>query len=454
MATSLEDIKKGVDEIGVLHTQFKTEFETFKTNQDTLIKEKMVVIADEFGKKHEALQRELDGIKAREAQALVPGPDPDQVKQDHKLNILFAKHRQDFQAEHVKNGNEKNFPEFTPEGADYKKYVRVFWKAVRTSQHVPQGISLNALTPDEQKDMAVGSDPDGGYFVAPPTIADTVVRRIFETSPIRELASSRNIGTREYVVPEDPSDVGVGWVAERQVRTPTQTVNPSRKIIPAQEEYAEPVVTQQLLEDSMFDLEAYLSDKLSDKFNRWENAAFVNGDGVGKPRGFMTYPTQIVNTGDFNYWNQLEQINSGTNGMFNYTGLIRLITALKEPFQANACFLVRRQVLYHIMVLTDANGRLIFQPILNGQFDKTPLLGYPIRYATDMPDVAVTSPVTGVNAMAFGDFRQGYQIVDRVGLSMIRDNITVKGSVLLYTRKRVGGDVINFDAIKIHSLAA
>jgi HK97 family phage major capsid protein len=106
------------------------------------------------------------------------------------------------------------------------------------------------------------------------------------------------------------------------------------------------------------------------------------------------------------------------------------------------------------MTLTDPNGRLIFQPILNGNFDKTPLLGYPIRYATDMPDAAATSPVTGVNAMAFGDFGQGYQIVDRVGMSMIRDNITVKGSVLIYTRKRVGGDVINFDAIKIHSLAA
>jgi HK97 family phage major capsid protein len=449
MAVTLEEIKKGVDEIGVLHTQFKSEFETFKTNQDTLIKEKMVLLSEELGKKHEEVQRELDGIKAREAQRRDP-----ENPEDRKLNLVFAKHRQDFQSEHVKNGNEKQFPDFTPEAADYKKYVKVFWKAVRTSQHIQQGISLNSLTPEEQKDMAVGSDPDGGYFVAPPTIADTVVRRIFETSPMRELASSRNIGTREYVVPEDPSDVGVGWVGERQTRTTTQTINPSRKIIPAQEEYAEPAITQQLLEDSMFDMEAYLSDKLSDKFSRWENAAFVNGTGVNMPRGFMTYPTQIILSGDFNYWNQLEQINSGQNGAFTYTGLVKLITSLKEPFQQNACFLIRRQSLYHVMVLTDANGRLIFQPILNGQFDKTPLLGYPLRYATDMPDASAGSPVTGVNAMAFGDFRQGYQIVDRVGLSMIRDNITAKGSVLIYTRKRVGGDVINFDAIKIHSLAA
>ena len=248
--------------------------------------------------------------------------------------------------------------------------------------------------------------------------------------------------------------MGAGWVAERQARTATQTFNPARKIIPAQEMYAEPAITQQLLEDGLFDIEKYLIGRLADKFSRVENTAFVNGTGVGQPRGFMTYPTTVVSTGNFTGWNVLEQINSGSAGAFTYTGLVRLITALKENFQNNAKFLIRRQSIYHIMILTDSNGRLVFQPILNGNFNKTPLLGYDLRYATDMPDVndSFGSPVTAVNPMAFGDFSQGYQIVDRVGLSMIRDNLTAKPNILLYTRKRTGGDVVNFDAIKIHSL--
>jgi HK97 family phage major capsid protein len=168
----------------------------------------------------------------------------------------------------------------------------------------------------------------------------------------------------------------------------------------------------------------------------------------------MTYPTLNINGGDWYFWgNYLEQVNSGTSGQITYAGLTRLITSLKESFQANACFLIKRQSMWGILNLTDSNGRLIFQPILNGNFNDTPLLGYPLRYATDMPNASnLGSPVAAVNAVAFGDFKQGYQIVDRIGLSMIRDNITVKGTVLLYTRKRVGGDVINFDAIKILSL--
>jgi HK97 family phage major capsid protein len=155
----------------------------------------------------------------------------------------------------------------------------------------------------------------------------------------------------------------------------------------------------------------------------------------------------VVNTGTFTGWNQLEQINSGSPGEFTYTGLTKLVTSLKEPFQNNAKFLIQRQAIYYILNLTDGNGRLIFQPLVNGNLNKTPLLGYELRYATDMPGVATAS-----NAMAFGDWKQGYKIVNRVGLSILRDPYTAKPFILVYTRKRTGGAVVNFDAIKIHSL--
>jgi HK97 family phage major capsid protein len=297
------------------------------------------------------------------------------------------------------------------------------------------------LTVEEMKDMSVGSDPDGGYWITPPTISNEVIRRIFETSPMREISSVQVIGTRDYILPEDPNDVGAGWVAETATRSNSTTFNPQRRVITANEEYAQPAVTQQMLEDSMIDIEAYLAMRLADKFERLENTAFVNGTGVGQPRGFLTYPSGTT------WGTQLEQIGSGTSGVFTYTGLVKLITAIKDKYQKNANFLIQRQQVYNIMTLVDGNGRLIFQPIVNGSFNNTPLLGYPLRYATDMPAVGA-----GALSLAFGDFKAGYQIVDRVGLSTIRDNLTSKPNILFYTRKRVGGDVIDFDAIKIQVL--
>jgi HK97 family phage major capsid protein len=258
---------------------------------------------------------------------------------------------------------------------------------------------------------------------------------------MRQVASVQTIGTREYVVPEDPNDVGAGWVAERGPITTTTTMQVSRKTIPAQELYAEPVVTTQMLEDAMINIEDYLSNKISDKFSRVENTAFVNGTGVGQPRGILTY------TSGTTWGSTIEQIGTGSSGAFTYPGLMNLITGIKDKFQARAEFLIRRQSITSIMTLVDGASRLIFQPILNGAFNSTPLLGYKINYAADMPAVA-----GGALAMAFGDFKAAYQIVDRVGMSTIRDNLTSKPNVLFYTRKRVGGDVVDFDAYKIQVL--
>lgn len=419
----LEQIKTNVETVGKAFEEFKGELANLK-GADALLEEKLKKIADEITAKHD---ESMKAIRVMEAYAQRPaGGDSQDIAQKAKNAALFSKMRQAIQGEFLKGSAEVSVDELD-------RYTKAWLRMARAGEKM--------LTVEEMKDMSVGSDPDGGYWVTPPTIANEVVRRVFETSPMREIASVQPIGTREYIVPEDPNDVGAGWVAEQATRSNSTTFNPQRRVITAFEEYAQPAVTQQMLEDSMIEIDTYLAMKLADKFERLENTAFVNGTGVGQPRGILTYASGTT------WGSQIEQIGSGTSGVFTYTGLIKLITAIKDKYQRNAQFLIQRQQVYNIMTLTDSNGRLIFQPILNGNFNDTPLLGYPLRYATDMPVVGA-----GSLSLAFGDWKAAYQIVDRVGLSTIRDNLTSKPNVLFYTRKRVGGDVVDFDAYKLQVL--
>ncbi len=433
-----------LNSLGQNFEQFKLVHQKAQKDRDILLEEAKQKLADEITAKHEEMMKMLSAESARWQRPA--GGDSPEVANEAREAEIFAKHCKSIQIEHQKTvasriGGE---PKWEPDVAQYKRYRKAFLRYLQ----VGEGTNLSMLGADEQKDMFAGIDPDGGYFVTPPTIAEQVEKRIFETSPMWEEAAVQTIGTREYAMPEDFSDIGVGWVAERAPRPTTSTITPSKKLIPAHEEYAEPAVSQQLFEDALFDIETYLADKLTDKFTRNENTAFVAGTGVGQPKGFLSYPLTVITDGStFSGWNQLEGVNSGTSGEFAYSTLTQLVTSLKDAFQSNAKFYVKRQSVYKILNLTDNNGRLIFQPLLSGNLNNTPLMGYPIRYATDMP-----AATAGANVMAFGDMRAAYQIVKRIGMSMLRDPYTAKPNVLLYTRRRVGGDMKNFDALKIYTL--
>jgi HK97 family phage major capsid protein len=422
---SLELIKSSVEQIGKNFEEYKHTADKARTEKDSLLESKMAKLADDISAKHEELQKQFNEAQAK---AQRPVQTDEQISKAEKDAKTFARARRDVQGS-IRVAAEL----YVPNQEQTQKYENAFGQYLR--------IDKDGLEPEIRKDLSVGSDPDGGYWIMPPTIADAVVARVFETSPIRQVASVQAIGTREFVVPEDPNDVGAGWVAERGPVTSTTTMQIARKTIPAYELYAEPVVTTQMLEDSMIDISAYLASKIADKFARVQNTAFVAGTGVGQPRGLTTYASGTT------WGSQLEQIGSTSSGAFTYTGLVKIITAIKDKYQANAKFLVQRQSISSIMLLQDGNGRYIFQPILNGNFNNTPLLGYELVYATDMPAVGA-----GALALAFGDFKAGYQIVDRVGMSTIRDNLTSKPNVLFYTRARVGGDVVDFDAIKLQVL--
>jgi HK97 family phage major capsid protein len=194
-----------------------------------------------------------------------------------------------------------------------------------------------------------------------------------------------------------------------------------------------------------------LAGKQADKFARVEAAAFISGDGVGKPRGFTTYTTAATGDGS-RTWGQLEHVKSGANGAFAASNpadvLFDLEGAFKSAYLANASWVTRRSVVTAVRKFKGSDNNYLWQPGLQAGKPAS-LIGYPITMAEDMPTLA-----TGSLSMALGDFREGYQIVDRQGIRTLRDPYTNKPYVVFYSTKRVGGAVLNFEAIKFIQFAA
>lgn len=295
------------------------------------------------------------------------------------------------------------------------------------------------LSPDEAKALSVGSDPDGGYVVDPDT-SGRVIKKIFETSPIRQYASVQVISTDALEGLRDLDETSFGWVGETSTRTETTTPQLEKWRIPVHEMYAEPRATQKLVDDAAINMESWLADKVADKFARAENSAFVNGTGVDQPRGFLTYPAGSTNPG------QLPQLATGVNGDFasdpnGADKLIDMIHSLKAQYRANAVFAMNRTTLGGLRLLKDSQGRMLWQPSLAAGMPST-LLGYPVASFEDMPSYTTTDAL----AVAFADFAELYQIVDRLGIRTLRDPYTAKPYIKYYSTKRVGGDVANFEA--------
>ena len=291
----------------------------------------------------------------------------------------------------------------------------------------------------EMKALTVNSDPNGGYLTLP-EFGGIIETYVYETSPIRQLASVINIGTDSLEYVTDNDQAGWGWVGETQARPDTYTPQLGKLNIVVNEMYAMPNVSQKMLDDAYVDVEAWLAMKVSEVFARGEATAFVSGDGINKPKGILSY-TSGTNVG----LSQVQQVNSGNATSFTYGGLVSLQNALKEPYQNNATFLTQRASMANLLTIEDDQGRPIFNMMYlqNGGLENT-ILGRPVVFAADMPTVA-----TNAIAMAYGDFRKAYQIVDRTGVRVLRDPYTNKPFIRFYTTKRVGGGMVNFEAIKL-----
>jgi HK97 family phage major capsid protein len=310
------------------------------------------------------------------------------------------------------------------------------------------------LSGDEIKTMSVGSDPDGGYTVTPDT-SGRIIKKVYETSPMRQLASVVTIGTDRL---EGINDLGEGvlggWVGETSSRTTSGTPQLGKWEIPVHEFFAFPKATQKLLDDSMFDIEGWLAAKTADKFVRTENTAFFTGDGVGKPRGLLDYTTAATADATRS-WGTFEHVATGTQASFGTTTngtdkLIDLVYKVKAAYRQGAKFVMARSTVGATRKLKDGQGNYVWQPSLVALQAGT-LLGFGITEAEDMPGITAS---TDTLSIAFGDFKEAYQIVDRQGIRVVRDALTDKPYVGFYTTKRVGGAALNFEAVKFLKFSA
>jgi HK97 family phage major capsid protein len=298
----------------------------------------------------------------------------------------------------------------------------------------------------ELKSLSVGSDPDGGYLVLP-TLESGIRTIAKDTSPIRSLASSVTIGTDSYDVILDISDVESAWVGEKTDRPETDGPGLIKKSIVVHEMYAAPRATQKILDDASMDLGGWLEGKIGARFGEVETNAYAVGDGVNKPRGFLTYETDVA--ADFTRtWGKFQHVISGGATTITADALVRLSLTLRSPYRPNATWLMARETAIQVRQLKDAQGAYLWQAgILEGQPDR--LLGIPVAYDDNMPAVAA-----GTLPIALADFKQTYQIVDRHGIRVIRDNLTAKPYTIFYAYKRTGGDVVDFNALKFLKVAA
>jgi HK97 family phage major capsid protein len=291
----------------------------------------------------------------------------------------------------------------------------------------------------QTKALSVGSDSDGGYLVTP-TLSQNVIAIIRESSPIRALATVETISSDALDIIEDRDEAASGWTTETGAVSDTNTPQVGKRSIPVFEMYAQPKATQKLVDDSAVDIEQWIADKVADVFSRKESTAFVSGNGVSQPRGLLTYAAGTN-------WGQIEQVNSGSSGVVTADGLIKLFYSLKEAYTKRATFLMNRAVVQSVRLLKDTTNQYIWQPGLAAGAPDT-LMGVPVKMASDMPIAAANSL-----SVAVADFKAAYMVVDRINIRILRDPFTDKPFVKFYTTKRVGGDVVNFEAIKLMKLA-
>jgi HK97 family phage major capsid protein len=299
----------------------------------------------------------------------------------------------------------------------------------------------------ELKALSAGSNPDGGYVV-PLEIEQTIDRVLAKVSPIRGIATVRQIGSNVYRKPITTTEAASGWVAETDARPQTNTPQLSAIDFPAMELYAMPAATQTLLDDAQVDIEQWLAGEVQIVFAEQEGAAFVNGNGTTQPKGFLSY-TKVAE-GSW-AWGDIGYVATGVDGAFPASNpadaLIALAYTPKPGYRANGTWVMNRKTESVIRKFKDSTGNYIWQPSVAAGAPQT-LLGFPVVEAEDMPDIGSNS-----FSIAFGDFARGYLVVDRTGIRTLRDPYTAKPYVLFYTTKRVGGGVQNFEAIKLLKFA-
>ncbi len=299
----------------------------------------------------------------------------------------------------------------------------------------------------EGKALNTQVNADGGFLVDPET-SDRIRSVLKSTSSIRAIANVVSVEATSFDVLVDHTDLGSGWATETGSVSETGTPQIDRISIPLHELAAMPKASQRLLDDSAFDVEGWLAERIADKFARAEAQSFISGDGIDKPTGFLTHST--VDNGAW-AWGALGYVPTGADGDFAATNasdsIIDLVYALNAEYRANAAFVMNSKTAGAVRKMKDADGRFLWSDGLAAG-EPARLMGYPVLVAEDMPDIA-----SDAYAIAFGDFHSGYTVAERPDMRVLRDPFSAKPHVLFYASKRVGGDVSDFAAIKLLKFA-
>ncbi len=307
-----------------------------------------------------------------------------------------------------------------------------------------------ALQALEGKSLSAGYDPDGGYLV-PDYLSDRIIKDVSDHSAMRRLSQVVSISTDAVEMLIDRKGADAGWVGETDARPETSTPELAKIRIPVHEMYAKPKATQKLLDDSRIDVENWLAGKVAHKMSEMENHAFTHGNGEGKPKGFLDYEIKIGAAAE---WGKIQGVKTGKNGAFadanGSDALIDLLNCLKPGYLSGAVWLMSRTAMSEVRKLKDKNGHYLWHNGLDGDF-RPRLLGYPVELSDEMPKLNAAAKAYSI---AFGNFKEGYQIVDRSGTRVLRDPFSSKPYVEFYTTRRVGGDVVNSDALKVLEFSA
>ncbi len=323
-----------------------------------------------------------------------------------------------------------------PEKDQPTEHKRAFEAYVRKGE-------THGLFDIEAKSMSVGSNPDGGYLVPAETEAE-IGRLLSNASAMRAISDVRQVSASVYKKPFAITGAASGWIGEAAARPETASATLAELQFPTMELYAMPAATQSLLDDSVVNLDQWIAQEVRTVFAEQESQAFVTGNGVNRPKGFTDY----AKVADASWtWGNIGYIATGVAGAFAASNptdkLIDLAYALKAGFRQNAHWVMNRKTQGVIRKFKDGQGNYIWQPAITAD-GKASLMNFPITESEHMADIATDS-----YALALGDFRQGYLVVDRVGVRILRDPYSSKPYVLFYTTKRVGGGVQNFEAIKL-----
>lgn len=330
------------------------------------------------------------------------------------------------------------------------KPEKTAYKSAFFDRFVRKGEDSAELKDLMRKAWSIGTPADGGYAL-PEELDRTIEKMLRDVSPVRSVANVVQVGTSDYKKLVNVNGIASGWVGETAARPATNTSQFAEVAPPMGEVYANPQVTQHSLDDMFFNVEQELQDQLMEEFAVAEGAAFVSGNGTNKPKGFLAYTTAAT-ADSSRAFGTIEHVATGVAGDFAASNkadiLFTLVSKLKQGYRAGSVWMMNKGLLFEILKFKDTSGQYLWQPSLQASGISINLLGFPVVEAEDMPAKAADAL-----AIAFGNFRRAYTIVDRMGIRMLRDPYSNKPYVGFYTTKRVGGAVVNSEAIKVAKFA-